>query len=265
MLKYDFIAMSLNEDISDSYLRFKPYLEQNLIQLLNLPSFRKHLDRDRFLKNKNCLTSEESVFSRTGTVNHNRNRMDNYVCDRSSKLINAMMVTDEFSEYAQWLDILSIGPRNENELYACLAAGTPKENIKAIDLISGSDWVEQGDMHSIKFSDNSFDVVIVGWVLAYSKKVELAVKEIARVLRPGGLIAIGWDTVFESNDHNAEDFLIQSEGKQIQTSKDIIDIFSDFKPDIIIQKDSIYPWSISGRQNICVIRLPKGSNKDIGN
>ena len=41
------------------------------------------------------------------------------------------------------------------------------------------------------FMDNSFDVIFCGWVLPYSDDQDRALKEMIRVLKPGGYITFG--------------------------------------------------------------------------
>jgi len=47
-----------------------------------------------------------------------------------------------------------------------------------------------GDMHELRFADASFDAVLLLHVLTYSNRPEQAIGEAARVLRPGGALAL---------------------------------------------------------------------------
>jgi SAM-dependent methyltransferase len=87
--------------------------------------------------------------------------------------------------------ILVIGPRNENDLYSLVGLGFKLKNIRGLDLLSYSPYVELGDMHAIPFPDDTFDAVICGWTLSYSTNPAKAAKEMTRVAKPGGVIAIG--------------------------------------------------------------------------
>ena len=49
----------------------------------------------------------------------------------------------------------------------------------------------EGDARSLPFADDSFDVVVAVTILCFVADAEQAVKEIARVLRPGGRLVIG--------------------------------------------------------------------------
>jgi len=66
-------------------------------------------------------------------------------------------------------------------------------NVRALDIISYSPWVDLGDMHAMPYADNQFGIVIMGWVLAYSHMQKKAAQEAIRVARNGGIIAVGVD------------------------------------------------------------------------
>ena len=57
-----------------------------------------------------------------------------------------------------------------------MSYGISRKNISAIDLISYSPWIDLGDMHNLPYKDNSFDIIICGWVIAYSNKKETTVR-----------------------------------------------------------------------------------------
>lgn len=85
--------------------------------------------------------------------------------------------------------ILLIGSRTENEIL--YLKGYDYDNIKAIDLIAYSPLIEIQDMHNLNFQDNCFDLVIMGWTLAYSTNPQKCASEIIRVLNNNGIVAIG--------------------------------------------------------------------------
>jgi SAM-dependent methyltransferase len=97
--------------------------------------------------------------------------------------------------------ILVIGPRNEYDLYSLVALGFAIDNIVGLDLITYSPHIQLGDMHAMPFADASFDAVVCGWTLSYSTEPQRAAHEMARVVRPGGIVAVG----VEYSDWQAED------------------------------------------------------------
>ncbi|WP_300302007.1 class I SAM-dependent methyltransferase [Ferrovibrio sp.] len=86
---------------------------------------------------------------------------------------------------------LSIGPRAEGELLALAGYGFSWSNIHGLDLFSYSPRIDVGDMHAMPYPDSSFDVIVCGWTLGYSDNRPKALAEMVRVLKPGGILAIG--------------------------------------------------------------------------
>ncbi|MBX7200326.1 MAG: class I SAM-dependent methyltransferase [Rhodospirillaceae bacterium] len=119
-----------------------------------------------------------------GTVAHNRIQIDDESFEsgtRTARLINPLAALDDIFVRADTRKVLSIGPRTEIELLHLVAVGVLLENIKAIDLISNSPWIELGDMHQLPYPDRSFDITISGWVLGYSRDPQKAIDEMVRV------------------------------------------------------------------------------------
>ena len=48
-------------------------------------------------------------------------------------------------------------------------------------------------MHSTNFRSSHFDFVVCGWTIAYSATPEVALNELARILKPGGKLILTWD------------------------------------------------------------------------
>jgi SAM-dependent methyltransferase len=122
--------------------------------------------------------------------------------ERPLTLVYPLVPISEIYRNAHNMKVLCIGPRSEAEIFHLMAYGFKETNIYGLDLISYSDFITVGDMHKNPFPDSMFDVVIMGWVLAYSNDNALAVKESMRVLRPGGYCSVG--CVREAHDHKHE-------------------------------------------------------------
>lgn len=90
------------------------------------------------------------------------------------------------------LKVLSVGPRTEAELFHLMGMGFQPENISAIDLVATPPMIQAGDMHAIPFEAESFDVVACAGVLGFSEDPGLAVREMVRVTKSGGLLALAW-------------------------------------------------------------------------
>ena len=149
--------------------------------------------------------------------------------------------------------VLSVGPRLESEIYTLFANGFRLKNIKSIDLQSYTSLIDLGDMLKMPYEDNSFDVVVVGWVLAYTDKVQEAIKEFVRVSKNGSLISIGIS-------HKPD---IQLSKVPLKSSKEIISYFGDNlnqvyfshhpNDDTFIKKDN----QINSYKSIIVVSVKK--------
>lgn len=112
--------------------------------------------------------------------------------ERPRYLIDPVMCLDKLGRSdLQSFKILTIGPRTEYEILMLYSYGFKPDNISGLDLISYSPWIDVGDMHDMPYSSNSFDLVIMGWVFAYSEDLEKVAHEVVRVTKPGGIISNG--------------------------------------------------------------------------
>ena len=108
---------------------------------------------------------------------------------RSTMLISPLKSID-FINFKK-SKILSVGPRIESEIFNLIGHGFSFKNTEAIDLQSYSKLIKLGDMLSIPYDDNKFDIVICGWVLSYTNKIQDAINELIRVTKNRGFICIG--------------------------------------------------------------------------
>lgn len=108
---------------------------------------------------------------------------------RSTMLISPLKSIDFIN--IKKTKILSVGPRIESEIFNLMGHGFKLKNIKAIDLQSYSKLIKLGDMLDIPFEKDCFDVVICGWVLSYTNKIQDSINELIRVTKDRGLICIG--------------------------------------------------------------------------
>ncbi|MDB4088477.1 class I SAM-dependent methyltransferase [Flavobacteriales bacterium] len=128
------------------------------------------------------------------TIDHNFKALSLYAVNsysgfRPEKLIQPLAIFDKnFKKNAK---VLFIGPRAESELFLAKSYGFSWKNLVGLDLISYSPKVELGDMHDMSFGDNTFDIVIMGWVITYSQTPKIAMSEVVRVLKPGGYCSVG--------------------------------------------------------------------------
>jgi len=152
--------------------------------------------------------------------------------------------------------VLSIGPRVESELMTIRSMGFKWKNIKAIDLHTYSNLVELGDMHDMKYEDNSFDVVISGWTLRYSTNVKLALSETLRVSKPGGIISIGF-TYNKEHTTDPKRKTNKTEENEIYTTDQIKEIYKENIRNVYFEFDAYKDNPNVPRQSVIIMRVKK--------
>jgi SAM-dependent methyltransferase len=157
------------------------------------------------------------------TLEHNLGALKKAIAfDRPSLLINPLCNIQYVQYNQQSLKVLAVGPRSEAEIFDLIASGFLQENIRGLDLISYSDFVDLGDMHAMPYGDDSFDVIILGWVLGYSRDIPKAASEILRVARPNAVIALGCQYTPESNEAVEKTLGYKLDGTRFETAHDLL-------------------------------------------
>lgn len=146
------------------------------------------------------------------TIEHNIRQLGTGAAfGRPMGLLGPLLGVDQIAFHRHETRVLIVGPRTENEILLYVSHGFAPGNVRGLDLMSYSPWIDVGDMHAMPYADNSFDVVLFSWVLGYSSNQEKAVAEAVRVVRPGGLIGIGEEFEPKSaEEHNEK--LLQEKG-----------------------------------------------------
>jgi SAM-dependent methyltransferase len=125
------------------------------------------------------------------------------------------------------LKVLSIGPRAEGEIFNIFAHGFELNNITGLDLFSYSPYIKLGDMHNLEFNNEEFDIVLMGWCLAYSNNKKKALLEVKRVMSKNGLLVIGYSVNKKMTDQdqiNKRGYLIRSPYNQINNMENLDDL-----------------------------------------
>jgi len=101
--------------------------------------------------------------------------------------------------------ILCVGCRNIQEIEYFRSKGAYR--VIGIDLFSENPDIYIMDMHELKFQDNLFDIVYSSHSLEHAYNPGLVTKEITRVLKPNGIIAIEVPVNFEPRGADLVDFI----------------------------------------------------------
>lgn len=169
------------------------------------------------------------------TVSHNLKGLRDLAVNRSMYLTRPLSVIERLATRS---DILVVGPRTEGEILGLIAHGFESRSIRALDLITYSPWVELGDMHAMPFEDDSFDAVILGWVLAYSEDRAKAASEVLRVVRPGGIVAVGVEWTPESNEELIEQVgYLPGSAVRIEGCDEILALFGQAVTDVLVREE----------------------------
>jgi SAM-dependent methyltransferase len=115
------------------------------------------------------------------------------------------LVKDNF-EISKKSKVLSVGPRFESELYGLRGLGFKWRNINAVDTYSYSPRISLGNMHNLVFKNKTFDLVVAGWVTAYSSDPIKAIIEFHIVLKPNGMAIITWELPMQYKIGGFKDF-----------------------------------------------------------
>jgi ubiquinone/menaquinone biosynthesis C-methylase UbiE len=86
------------------------------------------------------------------------------------------------------------------------------------------------------FPDNTFDILFMGWVLAYSKDQAGAVREVIRVLKPGGIAIVASD--FSSEETHNRD---RVDSTHMQNSDQMLALFGNHVAYVFARHDPEQP------------------------
>ncbi len=166
--------------------------------------------------------------------------------DRPLRLIRPLSVIDHLSKSAR---VLSVGCRFETELLYLVGYGFRADRVRGFDMISYSPWVDCGNMHAMPYEDNSWDAVILGWVMTYSDNPKQAAQEVMRVARDGALIAIG--VSYYPLEAMTKDRLAGGDERfrdnRLQTVRQYLDLFGENVKTVFFQHDA----ADARREGVC--------------
>ncbi len=201
-----------------------------------------------FTKILRSLKTIESNDAIKMTVKHNLKGLTQFGLSRMNKIIKPLSVLENVSKDSK---ILVIGPRNEEDLLNLIGNGFNKKNLIGLDLISYSPLIEIGDMHNTRYDENYFDVVVCGWTLSYSNYPFKFAKEMTRITKNGGVVAIGveYSTLSLEDDIEVhQGYSLTTEGfDRINSVAAILKLFSNNVGEVYFNHDAPNKISHTGK------------------
>ena len=110
-------------------------------------------------------------------------------------------------------DVLCVGARYGVEMLAMREMGYSASRVVGIDLYPRADSVQRADMHKMPFSSGSFDVIYSHHTLDHSIDPRRALKEMARVSRPGAV----WVFTVPFDDHGPEESVDFDDADEVES------------------------------------------------
>ena len=123
--------------------------------------------------------------------------------DASFRIAPAIQVIREVGQLPPGAEVLDLGCRNMLEPRMLRAAGW---RVRPVDLWPMAREIGRVDMHGMPFWDASYDCVFASHVLEHAHDPALALTEVCRVLRSGGLLWAAWPRGFPPNAHDRWDY-----------------------------------------------------------
>lgn len=163
------------------------------MNLYSVPTLRERLGRLRFFIYKRFRGIDLLQTEKALHWDYSKNQFERYLSNKDRVNYLITLVSKISGSKNSNRTLLSCGPRYESELYGFRGLGFKWSNIHAIDIFSYSPKIKLGDIHALNFDPNSFDLIVCGWVIAYSAEPELALKQFHRVLKTGGKVIITWE------------------------------------------------------------------------
>lgn len=155
------------------------------------------------------------------------------------------------------LKVLLIGPRSEAEVFKLLSHGFDKKKLISIDLFSYSSYIQIGDAHNLVFQNNKFDLIICGWVIAYSNQKSKLLNELIRVGKNDCIFLFG----YSFNKKNKKEilmerkYLVSSPIERITSEEELKNLFKKNK--ILIKKITKFNTFVEDNNKYIII----GSNE----
>lgn len=190
-----------------------------------------------YVKLRKKLNTQNSNSAFPATIKHNLRSLADFSSSRMFLLLDPLCVIETLEKQAK---ILVIGCRNELDLLILFSKGFSTKHVRGLDIISYSPLVDCGDMHRMQYADNTFDAVVCGWTLSYSRTPEVAASEIKRVTRSGGIVAVAVEYCSDTQGQDSLEGYSLADGspRALNSTNDLVDLFSVETEDILFSHDA---------------------------
>ncbi len=253
----------INNFFSDIY---KIEFFRTSISFLRFIFFFKILGKNHKFKNSKEILDDHITLHRDnknlGVDDHNLHYSENLLnlkkiyhqfSGGKTKLITMPLFSIDYLNFEN-SKVLSVGPRNEGELYFIRSLGFRWKNIHSIDLISYSSKIKLGDIHETDYPDSLFDVVICGWVIPYSNNYKKILDEIYRISKNKSILCIGYTYIPEEIDKIRK---YKSSENRFNSNNQIIQHYGDKIKHVFFNYDAYNDNKDLKRQSIFVCRIKK--------
>lgn len=180
--------------------------------------------------------------------------------DRPDLITRPLSALDSVRQNGQRMRVLIVGARTEAEALSFMSIGFLEENITCCDLFSYTPKIELANLVALPYSENQFDVLVLGWVLEFVRDLDSAITESLRVLAPDGLIAVG--AMYHPESENSDAYLHREVGMdRVWNPRSGIEILAAFgatSDEAVFVADLIPEDQDKRLDLVTIFRNPKG-------
>jgi SAM-dependent methyltransferase len=198
------------------------FAERWLYRALRLETLRIRLCQLRWRLLKHKLRFYPSLDEAVGekAISHNISAFDHSAAFGMARRMSLLLYPTAavFKDRLNDIKVLIVGPRTEDDIFWARSLGM--FNTVGLDLFSYSPLIELGDIHDSQIPSESYDAVLLGWMISYSGNPRKVVDECLRILKPGGLLGIG----IESNARQKYDGIQPPRMNALNSPADLADL-----------------------------------------
>ena len=174
-----------------------------------------------YKKNLKILDNFSNDVGKT-TIEHNLSAFNSDAVFGMAKRMSLLLYPiAAFFRISDNASLLIVGPRSEDDIFWAKSLGI--SNTLGLDLFSYSDLIKLGDIHNTDLPNNSFDAILLGWMISYSSDPFKVINECKRLLKPGGYLGIG----IESDPTQKYKGIAPPRVNHLNSSEDLIELVNE--------------------------------------